>query len=561
MAAKNSLHMGAYIAQVIEEVNDFLASSDRSVLLLKGEWGVGKTYFWCKQASKYAKEKSTVNMVSYVSLFGMRTLDDLKRSIFQNAEAISEDSALKTAKGLVKKAYNLSNLLPEVRKYQDITFRIQDVLINRYLICIDDIERKDNSLSMASVLGLISILKEHHKCKIVLISNEELLDDDDKKELDKYREKVIDVELTYCPPVEDNASLIYEDGDELTNATRIFQALQVNNIRVMQQAQWTLQRVRSAVADMEISTETMARLECHCLLIAAFHYVPGLNVDLNRLQHLLHLQILRDQSKEERDVNDLLARCDYHWLEFDEPLIQLMQTGQLPSDKLTSAIQTIEAREEGVRAGEDMRTAWALYRSNFQADAEDIINAFKKVRIDYWIRISDEDFDGIANLLNSLGKEEMVCQIREDRDLVRISTLNYYELESLQSVTTDDLVAQEIKKRMREIRSQSTIKDLLYSVVEKAGCGRDTIQLLASYTEDEYRNWLLKEDDPNLLSNIEAILRLWGSGEEDLERRVCERIESALGEIAKRSQLDKLRVTGLLGVRNGEVLRREDQDV
>ena len=544
--------METYIDQIIKDVDNFLASSDHSVLLLKGEWGVGKTYFWCKHASKHAKEKSTVNMVSYVSLFGMRTLDDLKRSIFQNAEAISEDSALKTAKGLVKKAYNLSNLLPEVRKYQDITFRIQDVLINRYLICIDDIERKDNALSMASVLGLISILKEHHKCKIVLISNEELLDDNDKKELDKYREKVIDVELIYCPPIEDNASLIYKDGDEITNATRIFQALQVNNIRVMQQARWKLQQVRSAIADLEISTETKEQLERHCLLIAAFYYVPDLKIDIDQFKTVpSYLNILQNQSEEDRAINNLLTRCGYHRLAFDEPLVQLMQTGRLPSDKLTSAIQTIEAKEEGVRAGEDMRNAVALYKSNFQATTDDVINAFKKVKKSYWVRISDDDFDSIADLLNSLGEEEMVSQIQKDRILEGISTLNYSELKSQQSRTKDKKVAQAIKKRVREIRSQNTIKDLLYSVVNKPGWGQDTTQMLALYTVDDYKNWLLKEEDPYLLANVEDILRVWGAGSEDSMQRVCERIKSALVEIAASNQLDKLRVTNLLGVQDG----------
>jgi tRNA A37 threonylcarbamoyladenosine biosynthesis protein TsaE len=65
-----------------------LASPEPEVLCLRGKWGVGKTFSWMAFLRE-AKDKGEIALesYSYVSLFGIDSLDQLKYSIFENSIA------------------------------------------------------------------------------------------------------------------------------------------------------------------------------------------------------------------------------------------------------------------------------------------------------------------------------------------------------------------------------------------------------------------------------------------------------------------------------------------
>lgn len=80
-----------------EQIFEFLAKEPTEeptqigeVLAIRGAWGVGKTYAWnvfLKEAKN--KNKIALKKYSYVSLFGINSLDELKFSIYLNAKDIS----------------------------------------------------------------------------------------------------------------------------------------------------------------------------------------------------------------------------------------------------------------------------------------------------------------------------------------------------------------------------------------------------------------------------------------------------------------------------------------
>ncbi|HIH9470841.1 TPA: hypothetical protein ACYU9B_005375, partial [Klebsiella variicola subsp. variicola] len=74
-----------------EQVLNFLSQSSPSVMAIKGEWGVGKTYGWEELLLEAQKGKMlSAKRYSYVSLFGISSLDKLKYTIFENS--IPKDS-------------------------------------------------------------------------------------------------------------------------------------------------------------------------------------------------------------------------------------------------------------------------------------------------------------------------------------------------------------------------------------------------------------------------------------------------------------------------------------
>jgi len=204
--------------QVIEDcISSFLHSDKAEVLAIRGHWGVGKTFFWNKFLLERSKVPSAISSdkYAYVSLFGLNNLEALKFAIFENTVSnslIGKETSLETfsknvdgiSGSLSRKALNAVFSLKPLKGFSAAMESVAWLSVRKTLICVDDLERKGSNLSLKDTLGLISYLKENRGCKFVLLlnDNEEGLD-----EYSRYREKVVDIELTFAPSAEECASI------------------------------------------------------------------------------------------------------------------------------------------------------------------------------------------------------------------------------------------------------------------------------------------------------------------------------------------------------------------
>src|SRR5689334_10262907 len=72
--------------KVVEsEIRRFLSSEEPEVLCISGRWGVGKTFAWNRYLKEAQLQKTiALKRYSYVSLFGVNSLEELRYSIFEN---------------------------------------------------------------------------------------------------------------------------------------------------------------------------------------------------------------------------------------------------------------------------------------------------------------------------------------------------------------------------------------------------------------------------------------------------------------------------------------------
>jgi len=71
------------LAIIKAQIDHFLATDIPEVIAIKGAWGVGKTFAWNKYLYEAKREgRIALDKYSYVSLFGLNSLDTLKLSIF-----------------------------------------------------------------------------------------------------------------------------------------------------------------------------------------------------------------------------------------------------------------------------------------------------------------------------------------------------------------------------------------------------------------------------------------------------------------------------------------------
>ena len=191
------------------------------VVMLSGQWGVGKTYFWHKFQSDCLDNKK----VAYISLFGKSSIDSIR-----------EDISIQVADGnnLIKKGKDITEIvkIPYINLASALSLFTKKEFEN-IVVCFDDFERLSDELSLNEVLGLIAELKEQKECKVMMILNQKKLKEG--KTLTKYKEKIIDYEFQYRPTPSESFGLIQH---KLTTFKTYpledyFQTKGINNIRII----------------------------------------------------------------------------------------------------------------------------------------------------------------------------------------------------------------------------------------------------------------------------------------------------------------------------------------
>ncbi|MBD3727286.1 MAG: hypothetical protein IE936_09505, partial [Moraxella osloensis] len=230
------------ITLIHSQIKTFLQSPSPEVIAIKGHWGVGKTFAWNKWLND-AKANGQIGLTrySYVSLFGINSLDDLKQAIFQNTIAtslIGQQASLETLKqdpfGVGKTLGGqwraIAGLVPFTKGYahmQSVAF----FSVKETIICLDDLERRGDKLSDKDIMGLVSQLKEQKACKVVLLFNNKA---GEFKHYTAFREKVVDKEFKFKPTAKEAVDIAFADLSYQKEAlTDYALRLDLRNIRIL----------------------------------------------------------------------------------------------------------------------------------------------------------------------------------------------------------------------------------------------------------------------------------------------------------------------------------------
>lgn len=179
-------------------VDHFLSSDIEFTLMVNGDWGSGKTYYFKNQFEEDSKKK-----IVYTSVFGIKDLKEIDDAIVyqklsltgklgelaKNPNTKVITSLGKTiGKGLLKKFAGVSDedikdmgsALSQADISQAISLSDDEVLI------IDDVERLDSSISYDDFFGYVSSnYSEGSGIKVILVCKEDEIDDRYKDADDK----------------------------------------------------------------------------------------------------------------------------------------------------------------------------------------------------------------------------------------------------------------------------------------------------------------------------------------------------------------------------------------
>lgn len=215
-------------------------------IMINGAWGSGKTYF---VKNELIPELEQDKPVIYISLFGIKTIDDLVNvmslhilNIYSNERAqkranlngnsfrqINSRNISSTSKVATTLMSLISKGLELVPKGEDTKAFVSDlqknsIKFNRYIFIFDDFER--SIIDKIELLGFFDELVEQNNAKVIIVCNESKItnareeksannaqqennESDDKRLVDDYRlykEKVIGLTVKY----EANLYSVYE---------------------------------------------------------------------------------------------------------------------------------------------------------------------------------------------------------------------------------------------------------------------------------------------------------------------------------------------------------------
>ena len=169
---------------LLESVLDYIRSDYTDyAIMINGEWGSGKTYFWNNQIKRKieslklnGKNYKTI----YMSLYGISNLEEISKKIFIETTQLLDKNLRKymaTHKQTVipeyaKTSLDMANFFGvnstgEKVDYDDF-FSVQDKVL-----CFDDLERAN--VDVIDILGYINNFVEHDHIKTIIICNEKEL--------------------------------------------------------------------------------------------------------------------------------------------------------------------------------------------------------------------------------------------------------------------------------------------------------------------------------------------------------------------------------------------------
>lgn len=312
-------------------------------LQINGSWGIGKTYY-VKQKLKteienaYSSSKQKFKFC-YISLNGFSSVEQIGEAVFFEIANTKNQFAVQGLKLFGKYGSGLAGIFANVEQSvanvtEDIINKIQNNTtdeLSNVVLCFDDLERIDDSLSIKQVFGFVnSNYIEHHHAKVIFVSNEqEIIDQENYKII---REKIIGKTLNFIQSestiLEDIVLNVYAEKTELVaffekekkNLLRVinfvFEEINLRTLRFVLDSFVILQSELYSFCDNEEERQELSKTLFLNILIVSNEYKKGNISTTNELSFLYGLRYFyyfpSDKDSEESYAQVFLNR--YHRL-------------------------------------------------------------------------------------------------------------------------------------------------------------------------------------------------------------------------------------------------------
>ena len=353
-----------------ERLVRLLGQDGNSVIALSGKWGTGKTHLWneVKDASDDEKVKKSL----YVSLFGLSSVDQVKRKLIESAipGVDSHGGVFDGIKSLFNAGVTAaSQHYKSMAALKDLNVLLMaPVVLRDKLIVIDDIERKHAKLGIDEVLGFIDDYSKQFRVRFVLVLNDDQLttDGDQAKLWATFREKVIDEEIRLSTSPQETFSIAIKltpskYAQALERATA---ACGLTNIRIVGKVVKTANQILDG---RDLDQAIQSRVVPSIVLFSAIHYrgIPdgpdfqfALNIANPGWMHFGRDKNAEptEQEKREDGWRLLMQELGIHGCDdFEKVLVEFLESGLFDADQVQAIIDRYVGETQALQAREVAR--------------------------------------------------------------------------------------------------------------------------------------------------------------------------------------------------------------
>ncbi len=170
--------------ELVESILNYIRSDYTDyAIMINGEWGSGKTYFWNNKIRKKidttkinGKQYTTI----YMSLYGISNLEDISKKIFIETTQLMDKNLRKYMSShgqasipeYAKTGLDMANLFGVSQNSNQVDYS-KFFSTDDKVLCFDDLERAN--VDVIDILGYINNFVEHDHIKTIIICNEKEL--------------------------------------------------------------------------------------------------------------------------------------------------------------------------------------------------------------------------------------------------------------------------------------------------------------------------------------------------------------------------------------------------
>lgn len=490
---------------VNSEISNFLQRSEPEVLCIRGKWGIGKTYNWTKQITESQQDgKILLPRYSYVSLFGINSLEELKIAIFENVITLSKgklQADLSTLDEFVssnvvqwRKLTRIAQSIPFINSFigSDATAILSFITIRDQIICIDDIERRGQRLDIGDVLGLVSFLREQRNCKISMILNEEALIDESKAKFETYLEKVVDISLVYEPTASDSIAVALSGDDAVSQRVAdLCTALGISNIRVIKRIEHAVRTIQPMLVnfDEEVFKQATSSLVLFCWSRDQPGEAPTLEfLTTKKAKSVFGLQRNENLPNNEAAWNALLDAYGYTWTDdFDVALIKGVRNGFFDPLEIERYGKELHEKAVATKADGSFEDAWRLYHDSFADNQDEVLDAIYASFMKNYQYVTPLNLNGTVTLFKELGQPDRAHEMIKQYVESRAENPDFFNLEqySFRGEITDPDIKNAFSAKFANLEKRIDFAEIL--LVLKEGWSDKALSDLSAAPIDEYR--------------------------------------------------------------------------
>ncbi|MBK1853986.1 hypothetical protein JO972_03375 [Verrucomicrobiaceae bacterium 5K15] len=554
-----------HIDQARNQISQFLKEPLERVLVIRGSYGSGKSYFLRDDyLTNNHMPKACPKWIAYTSVFGVNSLKELQLTIAGSLEGRSDN---KIASGKHQQAAKLDvglNMLQKLIKPfiggVNIELSATSLIwaIARragMLLVIDDIDRNSGSLKLNDLVGFVSSMTEHSRgrTKAILILHDDELSRIDKDIWAKLREKVVDREITFAPDIQSTAFHYVKTENLKAIISEIHVALGSHNIRTMLKTEALVNRAKDFFKERNISLFESEQVEL--VKTASIYYHSGVDFSASALGDAASMHWYpreKELPDTTRELLGLIEKLDYFPAsEFTGICLEFFKTGDADCNEVEAFRNHKLAREKQERRDQIMRDFWRIYNGDFSDKEKEIKERTDELFENHLDLLSPHIVSEVTDLMCYLGYptegyfRAWVDHHKGDTEaiarLARISDIFPKELEPVNRVKSSPSV---------DLKTEFLTALIEFNKDDRKFFSHELRAKLTEWTINDYKEFFLKVRHPDLLVSIRTLFRInWSGTEYEDVQKIVTDIRAAVNEIAATSKLNHRRVEQILSLK------------